>query len=79
MTQAQIDNDRMQGYRDAIEDLGSRLACSVCYAIRYMQTTEAAVGYQAGWRLAMIEIKHEWKHTCPELYQQKDGERNERD
>jgi hypothetical protein len=74
MNQKQIDNERRQGYRDAIDDLATRLACPVCYAIRYMQTTEAAVGYQGGWRLAMIEIKHEWKHKCPELYQLKDAD-----
>ena len=65
--QAQIDKEKMQGYRDAIDDLGSRLSCPVCYAIRYMQTTESAVGYQAGWRLAMVEIKHDWEHTCKEF------------
>ena len=67
--QRRLDDDRREGYRDAGEDLETMVSCPVCHALKYLAATEPALGYMSGWRLAMIEVKHSWQHTCPEYYQ----------
>lgn len=68
------DHERRQGYKDAMSDLEIMLSCPVCRAIQHLQATEPTLGYGAGWRLAMIEVKNLWQHTCPEFYQRKESE-----
>ena len=59
------DSERREGYQDAMADLETMLSCPVCHAIQYReQTGPMAPGYGQGWRIAMLEVVHEWSHTC---------------
>jgi hypothetical protein len=71
ITKKLVENDkqRHEGYADAMEELRAMLSCPVCYAVRFLAATEPGLGYNAGWRLAMIEVKHYWRHECPDYYQ----------
>lgn len=68
MNLVELDRERESGYEDACEEINEMLSCPVCYALKFLAETSPAIGYLAGWRLAMIATKHGMKHSCPEFY-----------